>query len=186
MKACPAHNTGKSQDDPYAVAQICMNASPSNRAREVWMKSVVPQLNHKHGRLRKMIAKGAVQVGQGVAYRVDTGRLDAFFTALSLGLICASKKTPLPTDYVIGHIYHSLTPADGLVNPLEAGIESFYPGKPVAVLEFGKPNLRNERIYSAEIHGRPDFEGSISIVHLFFGKFKVTSMLSLPKSLCRN
>ncbi|MEG8049019.1 hypothetical protein QP178_03625 [Sphingomonas aurantiaca] len=183
VKACPAHNTGKSQDDLYALAQICMNASPSNRAREVWITSVAPQLKHKQGALRKMIAEGAVQVGKGVAYRVDIGRLDAFFTALSLGLICASKKAQLPTEYVIGHIYHSLTAADGSSDPFAASIESFYYGKPVTVMDFGKADLKNERIYSAEIHGMPDFGGSISIVHLFFGRFKVTSMLSLPRQV---
>lgn len=178
VKSCHAHNTGKSQDDLYAIAQICMNASPNNRAREVWMRSVAPQLKHQQGKLRKMLSEGAVKAGQGVAYRVDIRRLDGFFTALSLGLISASKKRSLPTHYVIHHIYHSLSSDDGSEDKLEAAIESFYRGKPVAALEFGKPDLKNERIYTAEIHGRPNFAGSITIVHLFFGKFKVTSMLS--------
>jgi hypothetical protein len=125
-----------------------------------------------------MLSEGAVKAGEGVAYRVDIRRLDGFFTALSLGLISASKKRSLPTHYVIYHIYHSLSTDDGSEGKLEAAIESFYRGKPVAALEFGQPDLKNERIYTADIHGRPNFESSITIVHLFFGKFKVTSMLT--------
>jgi hypothetical protein len=69
-------------------------------------------------------------------------------------------------------------PGDSVSEALKQGIEEFYSGNPLAVMEFGKPGLHNERIYTAEVFGPPDFEGSITIVHLFFGKFKVISMLS--------
>ena len=45
-------------------------------------------------------------------------------------------------------------------------------------MEFGNPNAQNERIYTVEIFGIPRFKSSITIVHIFFGKFKVISMLS--------
>jgi len=85
----------------------------------------------------------------------------------------------MPANYSINHIYPSLaTGGDSVSKALKQGIEEFYSGKPLAVMEFGKPGLHNERIYTAEVFGLPDFEGSITIVHLFFGKFKVISMLS--------
>lgn len=179
VKSCPAHNNAKSKDDLYVLAQICMHASPANRAREVWLTKVAPQLEFNGGKLRDMLAEGAVQVEGGVAYPVRIERLDEFFTALSCGLIAASQKRSLPANYSINHIYPSLaTGGDSVSKALEQGIEEFYTGKPLAVMEFGKPGLHNERIYTAEVFGLPDFEGSITIVHLFFGKFKVISMLS--------
>ena len=45
-------------------------------------------------------------------------------------------------------------------------------------MEFGDPGAKNERIYTVTIFGIPDFKSSITIVHLFFGKFKVSSMLT--------
>lgn len=179
VRSCPAHNTGKSKDDLYVLAQICMNASPSNRAREVWTSKVVPQLDYNGGRLRNLLAEGAVPHGNGVIYPVQADRLDSFFTALSCGLIFKAKKASLPSNYEISHVYHSLmSNADPKVKALEAGIEDFYKEKPLAFMQFGQPDLQNERIYTAELHGLPDFESSITIVHLFYGTFKVTSMLS--------
>lgn len=179
VKSCPAHNNAKSKDDLYVLAQICMNASPSNRAREVWMEKVAPQLNFNDGKLRSMLATGSVIHNDGVLYPVQLDRLDGFFTALSCGLIFKSQKASLPENYTINHIYRSLiNSSDPTTKALAAGIEEFYKGEPMAFMEFGKPDLQNERIYTAEIHGLPNFESSITIVHQFFGKFKVISMLS--------
>ena len=44
VRSCEKHNNAKSIDDLYVLAQICMNASPNNRAREVWESKIVPQL----------------------------------------------------------------------------------------------------------------------------------------------
>lgn len=186
VKSCPVHNNAKSNDDLYVLAQICMHASPSNRAREVWLSKVAPQLDFNGGKLRSMLAKGAVPQDNGVAYPVQRDRLDGFFTALSCGLVFKSQQVSLPANYSINHVYHSLVNnADATTKAIEAAIEEFYMGKPMTFMEFGKPDLQNERIYTAEFHGLPNFESSITIVHLFFGKFKVTSMLSrLVQSPC--
>lgn len=179
VKSCPAHNNAKSKDDLYVLAQICMNSSPSNRAQEIWIKKVVPQLDFNGGKLRSMLANGAIRHGNGFIYSVQPDRLDGFFTALSCGLVFKSQNESLPANYTINHIYHSLiNNSDPTTKAIEAGIEEFYKGEPMTFMEFGKPDLQNERIYTAEIHGLPNFESSITIVHLFFGKFKVTSMLS--------
>lgn len=179
VKSCEAHNNAKSKNDLYVLAHICMNASPSNRAREVWNERVVPQLSFNNNALRKMLSKGSVNAGGGVRYVVDHARFDEFFTALSCGLIYKSQKVALPQIYKISHIYHSFSgDTDEMYLAIEANIDRFYADKPLKVLEFGNPDLQNERIYSVEIHGIPRFESSITIVHKFFGVFKVTSMLS--------
>ena len=126
-----------------------------------------------------MLSKGSVQDDGGVKYIVYPARFDEFFSALSCGLIYKSQKATLPNNYKISHIYHNfMGETDPLLNAVEANLGRFYEEKPLKVLEFGNPDLRNERIYAVEIHGIPRFESSITIVHTFFGVFKVTSMLS--------
>lgn len=179
VKSCKAHNNAKSKNDLYVLAQICINASPSNRAGEVFQKRVKPQLLHNNHALRRMLVKGSITVDGGVKYPVDTARFDEFFTALSCGLIYKSQKAPLPSNYRIGHIYHRfISDADAELKALEESIDRFYDGKPLDIMSFGNPGARNERIYTVEIHGLPGFQGSITIVHRFFGVFKVTSMLT--------
>ena len=179
VRSCPSHNNSKSNDDLYVLAQICMNASPKNRAREIWERSVGPQLSHNEDKFREMLAYGAVQFESGVAYPVDRGRLDDFFTALCCGLVYKSQKSSLPANYMIKHIYHDLiSDIDPQIKMMEDELWSFYKASPSDVLDFGRPDLRNQRIYSAQIHGRPKFQSHITIAHLFFGTFRVTSMLS--------
>src|SRR3546814_10653163 len=105
-------------------------------------------------KFRVMLAAGAKPNSDGVKYPVNKRRFDDFFTALSCGLIYKSQKSPLPTSYRIGHIYHAFTSdADPAVQLLEAAIGAFYSGPPIDSFDFGKPNLQNERIYTAEIFG---------------------------------
>ncbi|WDM66145.1 hypothetical protein [Xanthomonas cucurbitae] len=65
VKSCEKHNNAKSIDDLYVLAQICMNASPNNRAREVWGSKIVPQLEFNNGALRKRLAAGSVPLPGG-------------------------------------------------------------------------------------------------------------------------
>lgn len=180
VKSCVNHNNAKSKDDLYVLAQICMNASPSNRAREVFQNKIVPQLEFNNGALRKRLAGGSVNIGKGaVKYKVDKPRLDDFFTALACGVIFKSCGASLPSNYIIGHIYHNLEGENTAISEtFEKGIDSFYSGKPMDILEFGDPDTKNEKIYTVTIFGLPEFKSSITIVHNFFGKFKVTSMLT--------
>ncbi len=48
----------------------------------------------------------------------------------------------------------------------------------MSFMEFGAPDTKNKRIYTVEVFGIPAFQSSITIVHTFFGVFKVTSMLT--------
>lgn len=109
VKSCKEHNNAKSKDDLYVLAQICMNASPSNRAREVFINKIVPQLDFNNGALRKKLAKGSIKTANGaVKYQIDKPRLHEFFTALACGIIFKSCGSSLPSNYKIPHIYHSL------------------------------------------------------------------------------
>lgn len=180
VKSCVKHNNLKSKDDLYVLAQICMNAAPSNRAREVFFDKVVPQLDYNNGALRKKLAAGSVHLPDGaVKYQVDISRLDDFFSALSFGIVFKTCKSALPEKYTLNHLYRNLTSGmEPLDSEFEKSLDIFYSGKPMSVLEFGKPKTKNENIYTVEIFGRPDFSTSITIVHVFFGKFKVISMLT--------
>jgi hypothetical protein len=112
--------------------------------------------------------------------RVDVQRLDRFFNALSCGLIYHVAGDQLPENFSTGNIYHNLI--DESLSPEEieliASMERFYEGKIPEILHFGEAKLENEDIYTAKIFGIARFYSSITIVHLFFGHFKVTSMLS--------
>ncbi|WP_423460309.1 hypothetical protein [Ottowia sp. VDI28] len=181
IKSCEKHNNAKSVDDLYVLAQICMNASPNNRAREVFLNKVAPQLGFNNDALRKKLAADAVPLpGGAVKYKVDVARLDEFFTALSCGIVYKTCKTSLPKNYKIGHIYHNfIGQNDPEIQAIESEIEKFYSGKPMGFMKFGEPGARNENIYAVTIFGLPDYKSSITVVHLFFGVFKVTSMLTL-------
>ncbi|MBI2280747.1 MAG: hypothetical protein HYU68_08680 [Bacteroidetes bacterium] len=177
VKSCTEHNNAKSKDDLYVLAQVCMNASPSNRAREIFLEKVKPQLDFNNAALRKLLAKDAVKLQDGsVKYDVDIKRFDDFFTALSCGIIFKSCGATLPNNFEVNHIYPNFSSQQD--NYLELEIEKFYQGKPMTFMEFGNPNTKNERIYTVEIFGIPEFKSSLTIVHLFFGKFKVISMLT--------
>ncbi|PCK92031.1 hypothetical protein [Pseudomonas viridiflava] len=180
VRSCKKHNNAKSTNDLYVLAQICMNASPSNRAREVFVSKVAPQLSYNNHALRKLLAKDAVQLASGVVgYRVDSSRFDDFFTALSCGVIFKSCGSSLPVNYSLSHIYHNFeSDSDVQLRNLEDAIGQFYSGKPMDFMEFGDPEAKNEKIYTVTIFGIPGFKSSITLVHNFFGVFKVTSMLT--------
>ncbi|WP_437480412.1 hypothetical protein WME75_35515 [Sorangium sp. So ce1014] len=181
VKSCEEHNNAKSSDDIYVLAHICMSASPSNGARDIFLQRVAPQLKHNGEALRKLLAAGAVPLSDGaVAYKVDVTRFDRFFSALSCGIIYNSCKARLPPNYTIGHVYHDFH--DEVESEEEAAFKKhlldFYSGEPMTILDFGHVKALNTTVYSAKIIGIPDWGSSITIVHRFFGTFRVTSMLT--------
>jgi hypothetical protein len=56
-----SHNKSKSSDDIYVLAQICMNASPSNRSRELLIERIMPQLGYNNDALRKTLVADATR-----------------------------------------------------------------------------------------------------------------------------
>lgn len=114
-----------------------------------------------------------------VKYKVDVARLDGFFTALSCGIIYKSSGSSLPENYEISHIFHNFSSETGSqIQDVEDVINHFYSGRPLDFMEFGDPDAKNQRIYTATIFGIPKFQSSITIVHKFFVTFKVTPILT--------
>lgn len=181
VKSCKEHNNAKSKDDLYVLAQICMNTSPVNGARDVFLEKVVPQLSFNSDALRSMLAKNSKPQSDGsVIYLVDTARFNSFFDALTCGILFKANGRSVPKHYKMGHIFHNLisyseTEEEMLIRE---GIDSFYSGEPMQFMNFGDAGAVNTKIYSVKIFGVPDYQGSITVVHEFFGIFKVTSMVS--------
>jgi hypothetical protein len=181
VTSCERHNNGKSSNDIYVLAHICMNASPLNRSREVWMQSVAPQLNYNGNALRKMLAADAIRLPTGaVQYKVDKARFDRFFTALSYGIVYKACGERLPAEYTTRHIYHNFKAAaeSSWEKALNKDILDLYSGAPMAFMDFGSIKALNSAVYSVKIFGIPGFKSSLTIVHDFFGIFRVTSMLT--------
>jgi hypothetical protein len=181
VKSCDRHNNKKSSDDFYVLAQICLNASPRNRSREIFLKSVVPQLGHNGDALRQMLSRDAQSLHEGVViYKVDIERVDRFFTALSCGVIYKSCGRALPAEYDIRHVYHNFLDktetAEGKM--MKQALFDFYSSQPSDILNFGHVKALNTTVYSVKVVGVPGFGGSITIVHEFYGTFRVTSMLT--------
>lgn len=186
VRSCKQHNNEKSSDDMYVLAHICLNTSPRNRSREIFLERVVPQLGYNDDALKKMLSKDAEALPVGaVRYRVDTRRFDRFFSALSYGIVYKACGTPLPAGYMTAHIYHNFLEA--AASPDQRGIEemllNFYSGEPMRILDFGRVNTMNETVYSAKVFGVPGFKGSITVRHRFYGFFQVTSMLTISPEL---
>lgn len=145
------------------------------------MDRIAPQLGFNDDAFRKLLAKDAIPlVGGAVKYKVDVERFDRFFTALSFGIVFKACREALPRNYVVSHIYHNLASGDLTLweRLLHSVIAKFYSMTPIAALNLGTVKALNSTIYSVKIFGLHDFKSSITVVHEFFGKFRVTSMLS--------
>jgi|CXWL01.1.fsa_nt_gi hypothetical protein len=181
VPSCAKHNNDKSIDDIYALAQILLCVSPEGRARELFARRVVPQLPYNNYALQKLLSDKRIPLQFGAyAYRIDTSRLDIFFTSLACGLVAKINGQQLPEEYRISHIYHDLScsPFEKTVSAIDQQIAMFYSGHPPKFMRFGDPKTCSEDVYNVKIFGIPDYQSSITVVHCFYGKFKVTSMLS--------
>ena len=182
VRSCKRHNNEKSLDDMYVLAHICMNTSPCNRSREIFLERVLPQLGYNDDALRIMLSKDAEALPLGaVRYRVDTKRFDRFFSALSYGIVYKACGSPLPTGYMTGHIYHNFsdTAESREQWTIKQMILKCYAREPMRILDFGRVSAMNENVYSAKVFGLPGFRGSITVQHLFYGFFRVTTMLTM-------
>ena len=185
VPSCELHNNTKSADDIYVLAHICMNSSPSNESRNVFIERVGPQLDYNADALKKtfretLVADSIVHDSGAVSYKVDTARFDRFFDALSFGIVHKACKGSLPADYQAGHVYHNFetnseSPEEKAIKEILRGL---YGGEPLAALNFGQVKALNTTVYSVKVFGIPGFLSSITVVHDFFGVFRVTSMLS--------
>jgi hypothetical protein len=154
---------------------------PSNRSREVFIERVVPQLGYNSGAFRKTLATESVPLCAGaVQYKGDAARFDKFVDALSYGIVFKACGACLPAHYRTGHVYHNFFSQNETAGEqaMKAALLSLYSRKPMAAFDFGSVNALNTSVYSVKLFGIRGFLSSITIVHDFFGVFRVTSMLS--------
>jgi hypothetical protein len=146
IRSCELHNNAKSSDDLYVLAHICLNASPSNRSREIFVQRVVPQLGYNDHALRKMLLKDSVPMHSGaVSYKVDVARFDRFFSALSYGIVYKACGKSLPAQYSTAHVYHNFIDAaeSSEKRALNIALIDFYSGEPMAFMNFGRVTALN-------------------------------------------
>lgn len=179
VPSCKEHNNYKSHDDLYVLAQVTMNSSPKNRARDVFMKSISPQLEYNQNALRNYLVAGSQKsLLGGVSYKVENKRVGDFFDALCFAVFTKATGTQLPEEYKTGHIYHNLQDCRPLsLYWIFKKFSSFmYKWGLKRARSNNQVNCANKEIYQAEIFGvtgRP-----ITITHVFYGHFRVTSFLT--------
>jgi len=183
VPSCPKHNTAKSNDDQYVLAQICINAGlGENLAKQVFLRSIAPQLIRSPA-FAARIAQGAKTLPNGWRkYPVDSDRLDRFFDHLVHALVFAKYGCQLDKhQHRIAHLYLSLTSED----PNEQAQRDF------VVRGLGHLSLAfadfQERFEAANVVG-PVYEyrlfapagpdASMTFRHYFYGVFEVVSMLT--------
>lgn len=180
VPSCEKHNNDKKEDDFYVLSHICLGASKKNRARDIFMKKVVGQLNFNNQAMGRMIAKDSVMLSNGnVAYKVDEERFDNFFTSLTCGVLYSYYKESIPSGLSVRHIFHSLYDEDETMHEKAIKEEALnlYFGNMAKKMGFGEKLANNKNIYDVGMVGFSGYEGGIVVAHTFFGVFKVLSIV---------
>lgn len=183
VPSCPKHNTAKSNDDQYVLAQICINAGlGENLAKQVFVRSIAPQLARSPA-FAARIAQGSKTLPNGWReYPVDVERLDRFFDHLVHALVFAKYGRRLDSrQHRIAHHYLSLTSG----NPSEQAQRDFL----VRALghlssEFAEFQQRFdaasvvEPVYEYRLFAPAGTDASLTFRHFFYGVFEVVSLLT--------
>ena len=103
VRSCRGHNIEKSGDDLYALAQICLNSSSRNLTREVFLKSVVPQLGFNDDAFRKILNSGFGSVREGSG-QVQSwcSKARQIFQCFILWLNLPRRKKPASREFLYG------------------------------------------------------------------------------------
>ncbi len=160
-----------------------MNASKGpSLARETFLRSISPQLA-RSPKFTSSIAEGATHFADGTgSYRVDVGRFDNFFDHLCWALYFDRYGHPFnESNHSINHTYptlHADDPGELEVRAFLAGmIGNIRQNHPKQVVSYEAAKV-DESVYSNEIVDPIGSDGSITIVHRFYGLFEAISMLS--------
>jgi len=179
VPSCATHNNFKSSDDTYILAHVTMNASPRNGARDVFMKSILPQLGSKPGSLRSQLVIGSKKsMRGGVIYKVDHARINDYFDALCFALYAKANGHQLPANYKIRHAYHDLIDSR-VLSPywlMKKFTLLMYKHMLKGAMSSTQVKCENPEIYNARVFGlsgRP-----LTITHIFYNYFRVTSFLT--------
>lgn len=183
VPSCKEHNNDKSSDDQYLLAHICMNASKGpSLARDRFVGSISPQLD-RSPKFTLSIFEGATHFADGTgSYKVDIGRFNNFFNHLCWALYFDRYGHPFnESNHAINHTYPTLQTDD----PGEFEVRAFLAGMigeirqnhPKQVFNYEAAKV-DESVYSNDIVDPIRSDGSITIVHRFYGLFEAISMLS--------
>lgn len=179
VPSCVTHNNFKSQDDTYVLAHITMNASPRNGARDVFLKSVVPQLGSKPESLHAQLVTDFKRSPLGgVVYQVNHDRINEYFDALCFALYAKAHRSQLPTTYTLRHIYHDLIDCRVLSPYWLMKKLTLVMYKHVLKGAASKVQVKcdNPDIYQAHLFGLPG--RPLTITHEFYRHFRVSSYLT--------
>jgi hypothetical protein len=196
VKSCPKHNNEKSKEDIYVLAQICYNVIKNINdldATDVFENKVFPQLKHNNGALERTIMKGRVRILGGYEFPVDMGRMNGFFDCLTHGIIF--KKTKKKIDLVSYRVRHEFRnfsqkfsdPDEKKMHDTLLGhMDDLMLGNVLSGINFSfvDKKMNNQEIYDVKIVGADslvssdELTSSITVVHTFFSKFKVISLLT--------
>jgi hypothetical protein len=196
VKSCPKHNNEKTKDDIYALAQICYNVIRDVSdldATDVFENKVFPQLKHNNSALERTIMRNRVRIPGGYEFPVDVSRMDAFFDCLTHGIIFKKlKKKVDPGSYRLRHVYrnfrHKFTDQDDekMHEKMLGYMDGFMLSDTLSSINFSfiDKKSKNQEIYSVKIMGADslirgdELTSSITVVHTFYGKFRVISLLT--------
>lgn len=183
VPSCKEHNNDKSNDDQYLLAHICMNASKGpSLPRDIFLRSISPQLE-RSVKFTSSLAEDAEHFSDGTSkYGVDVARFDNFFDHLSWAIYFDRYGQPFDeSNHSINHTYPTLHTDD----PEELKARSFLSGmigefqknyaKIISHFEAAKADAS---VYSNQIIAPIGSNGSITIIHTFYGLFEAVSMLS--------
>ncbi|MGL4843101.1 MAG: hypothetical protein ACRC2Y_00465 [Aeromonas veronii] len=199
IKSCPIHNNEKTKDDIYVLSQVCFSVLSSGEEHdkgsvsEVFTKKVIPQLLHNNKALLSTIMKKRVRVDGGYKFPVDLKRMNSFFDCLSFGVLF--KKTNKKIDvnnYRVNHRYVSLSTdnvdegGSDSHEPMMSYFDKLFLSNDLNSIEFSFGTMKKYSldIYSVKILGadslmeNDDFTSSITVIHTFFNKFNVISLLT--------
>lgn len=183
VPSCSAHNNDKSGDDQFLLAHICLNASKGpGLPREVFYRSIAPQLERSQGFLGS-ITKGAAHHEDGTAkYQVDLKRFDNFFNHLCWALYFDRYKLPFnDLTHTVSHVYCSLHTTDQhelAIRGMLSGMLDTFRNNYINHISHFEASKATESVYASQIIDPVRQNGSITIIHTFYGIFEVVSLLS--------
>lgn len=183
VPSCKYHNNSKSSDDQYLLAHICLNASKGpSLARDIFERSILKQIK-RSSKFRSTIVSGSEHFADGTAhYKVDLERFDNFFNHLCWALYFDRYGVPFDdSTHAISHTYFTLTTDDPgelqLRGMLSGFLENFRLDYLSQISHYEAAKV-SETVYANQIIDPIGIEGSITIIHTFYGIFEVASMLS--------
>lgn len=183
VPSCATHNNDKSSDDQYLLAHICMNASKGpSLARDIFERSILPQIE-RSPKFHSTVADDSEHFADGTArYKVDLQRFDNFFDHLCWALYFDRYGTPFDESmHVISHTYFTLItddPRELQKRAILSGFLEHFRNSYMEQISHYEAAKVSESVYANQIMDPMGNQGSVTMIHTFYGIFEVASLLS--------